>query len=99
MPVALADDSTWEQKMHQLNTENKIIICKELKDKPSMLRWMSHMGIGVTYHPLDRTGIYSLSVIPNRYDAFLFFDHTNALHPIETPVKGKEPLGKNALDY
>jgi erythromycin esterase len=99
MPVALADDSTWEQKMHQLNTENKIIICKELKDKPSMLRWMSHIGIGVTYHPLDRTGIYSLSVIPNRYDAFLFFDHTNALHPIETPVKGKEPLGKNALDY
>ena len=99
MPIAFADDSSWEQKMHQLNTENKIIICKELKDKPNMLRWMSHMGIGVIYHPLDRTGIYSLSVIPNRYDAFLFFDHTNALHPIETPVKGKEHLGKNALDY
>ena len=99
MLVAFADDSTWEQKLHQINTENKIIICKELKDKPNMLRWMSHMGIGVTYHPLDRTGIYSLSVIPDRYDAFLFFDHTNALHPIETPVKGKEPLGKNALDY
>ena len=99
MPIALADDSTWEQKMHQINTENKIIICKELKDKPTMLRWISHMGIGVTYHPLDRTGIYSLSVIPNRYDAFLFFDHTNALHPIATPVKGKEPLGRNPLDY
>ena len=57
------------------------------------------MGKLVTYHPLDKTGIYSLSVIPNRYDAFLFFDHTNALHPIETQVKGKELLGKNAFDY
>ncbi|HMC86427.1 MAG TPA: erythromycin esterase family protein [Chitinophagaceae bacterium] len=90
--IAFADDSTWEQKMHQLNPVNKIIICTELKDNPIMLRWMYHMGIGVIYHPLDRTGIYSLSVIPNRYDAFLFFDHTNALHPIEKRVKGKEPL-------
>jgi len=99
MTVANADDSTWEQKMHQLNSDNKIIICRELKDKPAMLRWMSHIGIGVIYHPYDKTGIYSLSVIPNRYDAFIFFDQTHALHPIETPEKSMQSSNKIALDF
>ncbi len=99
MPVAIADDSTWEEKLHHHNTDNKIIISKELKDKPALLRWISTIGVGVIYHPLNRTGIYSLSVIPDRYDAFLFFEHTNALHPIATHVNEKGPLGKTPLDY
>ena len=99
MAIARADDSTWEQKMHQVNTKNKIIISNEVSDQPSMLRWISHMGIGVTYHPLDRTGIYTLSVIPNKYDAFLFFDHTHALHPIATPGKEKGTFNIKSDDY
>lgn len=94
-----ADDSSWEQRVHQVSAENKIILSRELKGDPSMLRWFSHVGIGVLYHPMDRYGIYSLSVIPNRYDAFLYFDYTTALHPIETPVKTKESLGKTPIDY
>lgn len=99
MTLALADDSTWEQKMHQAAPGNKIIICRELKDKPALLRWMFHAGIGVIYHPYSRVGIYSLSVVPNRYDAFLFFDHTHALHPIDPPVQQRASAGTNVIDF
>ena len=87
MEIAKADDSSWEQKLHEPG-KNKLIISGELMDKPLLLRWISNVGIGVIYHPLERTGIYSISVMPKRYDSYLFFDHTNALHPIETPAKG-----------
>ena len=99
MPIAKPDDSSWEEKLHHLNTENKIIISKELKDRPAMLRWISNVGVGVIYHPLEKTGIYSVSVIPNKYDAFIFFDHTNSLHPIATQTKEQKRLGKNVIDY
>lgn len=98
MNVPPADDSSWEQRLHQINTANKLIISKELQNDPKLLRWFSTTGIGVIYHG-NKEGIYSLSVIPKRYDAYLFFDNTNALHPIETPsVKGKTPPGDTAPD-
>jgi erythromycin esterase-like protein len=99
MTMAVADDSTWEQKMHQLSPQNKIIISKEISDKPSMMRWISHMGIGVTYHPLDRTGIYTLSVLPDKYDAFLFFEKSHALHPIVTQGNEKGRFNGKTEDY
>lgn len=88
MQLAAAGDSSWEQKMHQLNADNKIILSKDIRNYPNMLRWISQVAVGVLYHPMQKSGTYSLSVIPNRYDAYIFIDHTNALHPIETPVKG-----------
>jgi Erythromycin esterase homolog len=88
MQLASADDSSWEQKMHQLNSDNKIILSKDIRNYPNMLRWISQIAVGVIYHPLQKAGTYSLSVVPNRYDAYIFIDHTNALHPIETVVKG-----------
>lgn len=86
--LANADDSSWEQKMHQLNGDNKIILSKDIRNYPNMLRWISQVAVGVLYHPFQKSGTYSLSVVPNRYDAYIFIDHTNALHPIEVPVKG-----------
>jgi erythromycin esterase-like protein len=99
MPMPVADDSSWEQKMHQLNTDNKLLICREIRNNSPFIRWISNIGVGVLYHPMYRFGIYSLSVVPKRYDAYLFFDHTNALHPIETRVKEKMPFMKNPLEY
>ena len=42
-----------------------------------------HRAIGVVYHPeSERYGNYVPTVLPRRYDAFLFLDRTEALRPL-----------------
>src|SRR5262245_59941874 len=42
-----------------------------------------HRAIGVVYHPeVDQLGNSVPTVLPCRYDAFVFLDTTHALHPL-----------------
>jgi erythromycin esterase-like protein len=42
-----------------------------------------HRAIGVVYDPdNERMGNYVPSVLPNRYNAFIYFDDTKSLHPL-----------------
>jgi erythromycin esterase-like protein len=41
-----------------------------------------HRAIGVVYHPEHEWGNYVPTVLPLRYDAFLYLDRTEALHPL-----------------
>lgn len=52
-----------------------------------------HRAIGVVYHPnRERFGNYVSSVMPRRYDAFLYLDETSALHPLHIqPRTEREP--------
>jgi erythromycin esterase-like protein len=44
---------------------------------------LGHRAIGVVYDPRrERMGNYEPTLIGNRYDAFLYLDHTAALHPL-----------------
>ena len=55
---------------------------------------IGHRAIGVVYDPdYEHYGNYVPSVIPNRYDAFLFVDETRALHPLhlEPHNQGEPP--------
>jgi len=46
-----------------------------------------HRAIGVVYHPeYEAYGNYVPTVLPRRYDAFLFLDRTEALRPLHLPV-------------
>lgn len=59
--------------------------------RPSRGGWAQqvrdHRAIGVVYHPeTERRGNYVPTVVNRRYDAFLFCDHTSALHPLH-PVE------------
>jgi erythromycin esterase-like protein len=52
-----------------------------------MLEARGHRAIGVVYRPeLEEFGNYVPTVLPLRYDAFLFIDETRALQPIGTAV-------------
>lgn len=45
---------------------------------------VGHRAIGVVYQPTrERPGNYVPSVMPRRYDAFIFLDQTRAVHPVE----------------
>jgi erythromycin esterase-like protein len=53
-----------------------------------------HRAIGVVYNPaFERYGNYVPTVLPRRYDAFVFLDVTTALHPLhlESPVEDEVP--------
>jgi erythromycin esterase-like protein len=55
-----------------------------LADPPrEMLEARGHRAIGVVYRPeLEQFGNYVPTVLPLRYDAFLFMDQTRALQPL-----------------
>lgn len=53
----------------------------------------SHRAIGVVYRPeAERWGNYVSTVLGRRYDAFLWFDRTQALHPLRRVAAGREEL-------
>ncbi len=50
-----------------------------------------HRAIGVVYHPEDeRYGNYVPTSLAKRYDAFIYFDQTQALKPLPVPIKAEE---------
>ncbi len=85
MEVPAARKDSWEELLHREGPEDKVIICREIKDYELMSKRLSHRAIGVVYDPtMERYGNYVPSLIPARYDAFMFIDETKALHPIYT---------------
>jgi erythromycin esterase-like protein len=92
MEVPKAVAGSWENMLHELSPANKIILSKDIQEEKMLKKAVNHRAIGVVYHPkLEHRGNYVPSIIPKRYDAFLFIDQTQALHPIEIPLKGNEP--------
>ena len=92
MNVPRAIEGSWEHLLHQLGTPDKIILSKDIAANRELNKWIGHRAIGVVYNPQrEQFGNYVPSVIPRRYDAFLFIDKTTALHPLQTPVNAKEP--------
>jgi len=65
-----------------------------------MENYFDHRAIGVVYNPeYERYGNYVPSILPLRYDAFIFLDQTNALHPLHIVpdghlIPGTYPFGE-----
>jgi erythromycin esterase-like protein len=54
------------------------------KESAALRERRGHRAIGVVYHPeYEQHGNYVPSVLPRRYDAFLYLDETEALHPLQ----------------
>jgi erythromycin esterase len=81
MPVPPGREGSWEQVLHAAGPENRLLVF----DDPTreMLEVRGHRAIGVVYHPeYEHFGNYVPTVLPRRYDAFLFLDRTTALRPL-----------------
>jgi hypothetical protein len=52
-----------------------------------------HRAIGVVYQPAWERGNYVPTILGRRYDAFVFFENSQALHPLLdiVPDDEKEP--------
>jgi len=78
--VLPAKGGSWEYLLHELSPENKIILSKDCQHNVTLNKWIEFRSIGAAY---EGAAIYSRSIIPKRFDAFVFIDSTTALHPIE----------------
>lgn len=85
MNVPKAMKGSWEDMLHNTSPANKIVLTKELKDNPKYMKSIGHRAIGVVYDPSNERGNYVPTVLPERYDAVLFIDKTEALHPLNVP--------------
>jgi erythromycin esterase-like protein len=74
---------SWEDVLHQAGPENRLLLLEEARTHEEFLAERGHRAIGVVYHPdLEHYGSYVPTVLPLRYDAFLYLDETRALRPL-----------------
>ena len=91
MSVPPAQNGSWEELLHRTGAGNKIVLSSELKQNNALMQSIGQRAIGVVYDPNNENGNYVPSVIPNRYDAFVFTDRTSALHPINVSTRNEPP--------
>jgi erythromycin esterase-like protein len=92
MNIPPAQAGSWEDLLHKTGPHNRLLLSKELQGLNFLKNRIGHRAIGVVYHPhREQYGNYVPSILPNRYDAFIFIDRTKALHPIQTKVNNEPP--------
>ncbi|MBP6215687.1 MAG: erythromycin esterase family protein [Chitinophagaceae bacterium] len=88
VPPAIAN--SWEYIMHNAGATDRLMLMnKEVKDVLDK-KEIGHRAIGVVYNPQREYGNYVPSIMPLRYDAFIFFDETKALHPLHIEPDGQQ---------
>jgi erythromycin esterase len=89
--VPEAKEDSWEYLLHEAGAYNQLLFMNELIDTPFNDKRIGHRAIGVVYRPAyERYGNYVPSIIPQRYDAFIFLDKTKALHPLHLTPHDKQ---------
>jgi erythromycin esterase-like protein len=89
MIVPPARQGSWDDLLHRTLRGDRLL----LFEKPAyeLLEWRGHRAIGVVYRPrFEQYGNYVPTVLPERYDAFLYLDETTPLHPL-LPASVKDP--------
>jgi erythromycin esterase-like protein len=82
MRVPEARVGSWEELMHRSAGDQLQILTPESLSA-AWYEPRGHRAIGVVYQPeYEAFGNYVPTVLPERYDAFLFIDRTHALQPL-----------------
>ncbi|MGZ3899720.1 MAG: erythromycin esterase family protein [Bacteroidia bacterium] len=87
MALPKAKNGSWEQLLHSTGSENKLLLSKDIKKLTSSI---GHRAVGVVYDPDYEYGNYVPSKIPSRYEAFIYFDRTQALHSLHISPDGMQ---------
>src|SRR5262249_1192702 len=89
MRVPPAREESWEDPVHRAG--DKLLLLATARPSEELLQPRGHRAIGVVCRPeYERFGNYVPTVLPRRYDAFLYLDRTRALHPLP----GVRPIGE-----
>ena len=91
MNVPEAMQGSWEYLLHEAGIKNNLLIMDDFMDDVFMEKHLGHRAIGVVYNPVyEKFGNYVPSILPMRYDAFIYLDETNALHPLHLQPHGHQ---------
>jgi erythromycin esterase-like protein len=91
MVVPEGKDGSWEAIMHKVGIPANLLIMSDLYNDLFMESHIDHRAIGVVYNPThERFGNYVPSVLPLRYDAFIFINSTTPLHPLHIKPDGHQ---------
>jgi erythromycin esterase-like protein len=77
MRVPPARPGSWEELLHRRVGGDGLLVFDGEDDRPR-----GHRAIGVVYDPDREAGNYVPTVVPRRYDAFLYLDRTEAVTPL-----------------
>ncbi|HLG03993.1 MAG TPA: erythromycin esterase family protein [Bacteroidia bacterium] len=84
MKIPPARDGSWEKLLHDTGKKNMLLLSRDLAKEKVFQKKFDHRAIGVVYNPeFERYGNYVPSLIPERYEAFIFLDETMGLHPLQ----------------
>lgn len=86
-----ARKNSWEYLLHTAGRNNKLLMMEDFSSDLFMENHLGHRAVGVVYHPqYEQYGNYVPSVLPLRYDAFIYIDETTALHPLHIKPDGHQ---------
>ena len=88
MEVPAAREGSWEALLHSSDPVDKIILLQELREEETYMQMLGHRAIGVQYNPGAEMGNYVPSVLPDRYDAFIYIEESQALTPLSPRAPG-----------
>jgi erythromycin esterase-like protein len=90
MEMPDAKTGSWEFLLHQAGNKNKLLLMDELgKEEIFTEHHIGHRAIGVVYNPeFEQYGNYVPTILPMRYDAFIYLEKTKALHPLHIKPDG-----------
>lgn len=81
MPVVPALPNSWEELLHRIGPEDKLLLFSG-EDGLLAQQPLGHRAIGVVYHPERERGNYVPTLLPERYNAFIYLDRTKAVSPV-----------------
>lgn len=89
--VPEARDGSWEDVLHQLRSDQLVLFDREMISE-EVRKPRGHRAIGVVYQgEFETYGNYVPTILPQRYDAFLYIDETEALHPLHIEPETSTP--------
>lgn len=93
MQVPRAKTESWENLINRAGSGNNMLFV--FSDKRNLssewFRWRGNRAIGVVYSPqYEQYGNYIPTVLPDRYDAFIFIDKSSHIVPLHFPPNIQE---------
>ena len=88
MQVPAGRSGSWEDLLHRVSPGSQLLLLDELPASDEFLKERGHRAIGVVYRPhYEQFGNYVPTVLPRRYDAFIFCDQSQSVHPLEIAAR------------
>ncbi len=92
LTVPNARRDSWEDLIHQSQPDDQMLLFPGTREDVELSQGRGQRAIGVVYNPeYEAFGNYVPTTINKRYDALLYFEETQALHPLHIQPEMTEP--------